>query len=60
MKFNDEIANSLYAEWKARMALCIQGIPLVSGHIKINGFEKDAERLLSVKVFRHYREVDYN
>lgn len=60
LKFNDEIANSLYAEWKARMALCIQGIPLVSGHIKINGFEKDAERLLSVKVFRHYREVDYN
>ena len=58
-KFNDKILNTLYAEWRARMAKCVEGIPLVSGHIKINGFENDADRLLNVKVFRHYKEVIY-
>lgn len=59
MKFNDKKANTLYAEWKARMARCVEGIPLVSGHISIDGFENDADRLLNVNVFRHYKEVIY-
>lgn len=58
-KFDDSISNSLYAEWKAPMAKCVDGLPLVSGHINANEYEKDAQRLLNVKVFRHYKEVNY-
>lgn len=58
-KFDDKISNSLYAEWKARMASCVEGSPLVSGHINTDAYENDAKRLLYVKVFRHYKEVEY-
>ena len=58
-KFDDSISNSLYAEWKARMAKCVEGVPLVSGHIDTEEYKKDAHRLLNVKVFRHYKEVKY-
>lgn len=58
-EFTNKISKKLYCEWKARMAQCVQGIPLVSGHIKIDRFEKDAKRLTTVPVFRNHKETSY-
>lgn len=58
-EFTNKISKKLYCEWKARMAQCVQGIPLVSGHIKIDRFEKDAKRLTTVPVFKNHKETSY-
>ena len=58
-EFTNKITKSLYCEWKARMADCVMGIPLISGHINIDRFLNDAKRLTSAPVYRSYNETKY-
>ena len=57
--FTNKITKQLYCEWKARMAQCVEGIPLVSGHIKIDRFINESKRLTTVPVFRNHKETIY-
>ena len=57
--FTTKISKNLYCEWKARLAQCVKGLPLVSGLIKIDDFLGDAKRLTTIKVFRDHKNTNY-
>lgn len=57
--FTVEKTKSLYAEWKARLAECVMGIPMVPHHIEVSIHQTSVRRLKSVPVFRNHKETQY-
>ncbi|KAK8886223.1 hypothetical protein M9Y10_041682 [Tritrichomonas musculus] len=57
--FTVEKTKSLYAEWKARLAECVMGIPMVPHHIEASIHQTSVRRLKSVPVFRNHKETQY-
>ena len=49
---------SLYAEWKERLYKCIQGHPLVSGHVHIEPIERQRNELVNILVYRQNAQTD--
>lgn len=57
--FTTKTTKKLYCQWKAHLAQCVQGLPLVSGHINASQYEKDAKRFKTIKVYRNHKETIY-
>ncbi|KAK8865122.1 hypothetical protein M9Y10_010655 [Tritrichomonas musculus] len=57
--FTVEKTKSLYAKWKARLAECVVGIPMVPHHIEASIHQTSVMRLKSVPVFRNHKETQY-
>ena len=56
--FTCDTSMSLYSEWKERLYKCIQGHPLVSGHVHIEPIEKHINELLNIPVFRQNAQIN--